>query len=62
MANTSSKQAQPSDVTSGSTEAETTAVEKGQTQTFFVPEYNVSVEATSLEEAITLAKKAKGKN
>lgn len=39
---------------------ETTTPTPNQKQLYFVPEYHVSVEATSLEEAITLAKTTKG--
>ncbi len=58
MANTSIKATSTTSVNE-SAPVETTPVP--QTQVFFVPDYGVSVEATSLEEAITLAKKAKGK-
>ena len=58
MANNSDKQAK--NVTAGSEQAESGTSEKVQTQTYFLPEYNVSVEATSLEEAEEKAKELKG--
>ncbi len=61
MAVTPSKQTNTAPENTSVVDAPTTAAETGQTQVYFVPDYNVSVEATSLEEAISLAKKAKGK-
>lgn len=40
--------------------APATSAEKTTTQTFFVPEYGVSVEAASLDEAIEKAKESEG--
>lgn len=60
MATTPSKDAKASTVATGSTEAQAAPAEKGQSQIYFVPDYNVSVEATSQADAIAKAKKLKG--
>lgn len=59
MTATSTKTAPTPNVTESAPVETTPTVTK---QLYFVPEYNVSVEATSLEEAISLAKSTKGKN
>lgn len=60
MATTPDKQAKTTNVATGSAEAQASTAEKGQTQIYFVPEYNVSVEASSQADAIAQAKKLKG--
>lgn len=60
MATTPSKDAKNSTVATSSAEAQAESAEQGQTQIYFVPEYNVSVEASSQADAIAKAKKLKG--
>jgi|GEM_PF-5631746 len=43
-----------------SAKAESATVAAGQNQVYFVPEYNLSVEAESLEAAVEKAKELKG--
>lgn len=56
--NPTQSEASASSVDSANVEAATATT--GQTQVYFVPEYNMSVEAESLEAAVEKAKELKG--
>lgn len=57
---TDSTQTKAADTSVASSKAQAAESAAGQTQVFFVPEYNVSVEAESLDAAVEKAKELKG--